>query len=87
VTSGGGATPTPRVTLFVAEGCHLCGAAIAAVEEVRRDVPFALEVIDIGGDPELEDRYRLDIPVVELDGRPAFRYEVTPAELRDALGP
>ena len=43
---------------------------------VRVDHPFELEEIDIGGVPELEERYREWLPVVELDGRRAFVYFV-----------
>ena len=40
---------------------------------------FELELVDIGGDPELEARYRELLPVVEIDGERAFTYFV-PAE-------
>jgi hypothetical protein len=46
------------------------------VHEVRGRVPFELEVVDIGGDPELERRYREHLPVVEIDGERAFTYFV-----------
>ena len=35
-----------------------------------------MEQVDIGGDPELEARYREWLPVVEIDGRRAFVYYV-----------
>jgi hypothetical protein len=42
-----------------------------------------LREVDIGGDPELEDRYREWLPVVEIDGRRAFVYYLdVPAFLR-----
>jgi hypothetical protein len=42
-----------------------------------------LREVDIGGDPELEDRYREWLPVVEIDGRRAFVYYLdAPAFLR-----
>jgi hypothetical protein len=37
--------------------------------------------VDIGGDPDLEARYREHLPVVEIDGERAFSYFVR----RDAL--
>jgi hypothetical protein len=43
---------------------------------VRGEVPFDLDEIDIGGDPELEARYREWLPVVEIDGERAFVYYV-----------
>jgi glutaredoxin-like protein DUF836 len=41
--------------------------------------------VDIGGDPELESRFRELIPVVEIDGRQAFAYFVQPDALRRKL--
>jgi hypothetical protein len=55
------------------------------VEGVRRDVPFELEVVDIGGDPELEARYRELLPVVEIDGERAFTWFVDAEALRERL--
>jgi hypothetical protein len=34
--------------------------------------------VDIGGDPELEARYREWLPVVEIDGERAFVYHLDP---------
>jgi glutaredoxin len=67
---------TRRVTLFHAEGCHLCERARAQVAALRDELGFALEEVDIGGDPELEARYRELLPVVEIDGERAFVYFV-----------
>ena len=67
---------TPSVVVYHAEGCHLCERALAQVEALREELGFALETVDIGGDPELEARYREWIPVVEIDGERAFTYHV-----------
>jgi hypothetical protein len=57
----------------------------AVVEQVRSKRSFALEEIDISGDPELEARYGLEIPVLEVNGRKAAKYRVTEAELERLL--
>ncbi len=44
--------------------------------ELRAEVSFELEEIDITGDPALEERYREWLPVVEIDGERAFVYHV-----------
>ena len=44
--------------------------------DVRDELGFELREVDIGGDPELEARYRELLPVVEIDGRRAFVYHV-----------
>ena len=52
---------------------------------MRGQVDFDLEVIDIGGSPELERRYRELLPVVEIDGEQAFTYFVDAEALRSRL--
>ena len=52
---------------------------------VRTEIPFELEEVDIGGDAELERRYRERIPVVEVGGVEAFTYFVHPDGLRRRL--
>jgi glutaredoxin len=78
------ATPQrPRqVTLYHAEGCHLCAAAQRVVCAARDELGFELKEVDIGGDPDLESRYREWLPVVEIDGERAFTYFVEPQALR-----
>lgn len=75
-----------RVTLYHAAGCHLCESAKRVLAQVRAEVPFELEEVDIGGEPELERRYRERIPVVAVDGEEAFTFFVHPDGLRRRLG-
>jgi glutaredoxin len=73
---------TPRLRLFHAQGCHLCDRARNTLDRVG--VPY--EAVDITGVPELEERYREWLPVVELDGARAFVYHVDEKALRRKLG-
>jgi hypothetical protein len=52
---------------------------------VQDELAFELELIDIGGRPELEARYRELLPAVEIDGQLAFTYFVDPDALRVRL--
>jgi glutaredoxin len=70
------------VKLYTAAGCHLCERARAVVAAAREELGFDLQEIDIGGDAELEARYREWLPVVEIDGERAFVYYVDPAAFR-----
>ena len=79
-------TRSRRVTLYHAAGCHLCESAKRVLAQVRAEVPFELEEVDIGGEPELERRYRERIPVVAVDGEEAFTFFVHPEGLRRRLG-
>ena len=49
---------------------------------MQNELGFDLELVDIGGDPALEARYREHIPVVEIDGERAFTYFVDADALR-----
>jgi hypothetical protein len=53
---------------------------------VQSELGFELEIVDIGGDPVLEARYRELVPVVEIDGERAFTYFVDADALRSRLG-
>ena len=75
-----------RVTLFHAEGCHLCDRAIEVVRQAQGRMRFTLELVDIGGVDELEAEYREHLPVIEIDGVRAFTYFVTVGGLLDRLG-
>jgi len=76
------------LTLYSRPGCHLCDDMKAIVERVARtSTPSpAIEVVDISGDPELESRYGLEIPVLLVNGKKAAKYRVTEEELRRVLG-
>jgi glutaredoxin len=66
----------PQVSLYHASDCHLCERARAVLSELRAELDFELEEIDISGKPELEARYREWLPVVEIEGERAFTYYV-----------
>jgi hypothetical protein len=78
------ATPdpaNPRLILYVGRGCHLCSAALAALERVARRQPFTLEVREIEQRPEWEAAYRLEIPLLFIEELKAFKYRIDEAEL------
>jgi len=75
-----------RVTLYHAEGCHLCDRAIEVVREAQGRMQFTFELVDIGGIDELEAEYREHLPVIEIDGVRTFTYFVTVEGLLDRLG-
>ncbi|HSG13386.1 MAG TPA: glutaredoxin family protein [Gaiellaceae bacterium] len=81
-----GAVPVATVTLFGAADCSLCDRAREALLAVRAELGFELEIVDIAGDPVLEERYRELLPVVEIDGERAFTYFVDADALRAKLG-
>jgi glutaredoxin len=67
------------VVVYYADNCHLCERARSTLAELRREHAFELREVDVGGDPELEARYREWLPVVEIDGERAFVYHLDSA--------
>ncbi len=85
---GGRALPRRRMhtlTLYTRDGCHLCDDVKAVLDTVRTEIPFALTIVDIDTDPALQAMYGLEIPVVLVDGRKAYKYRVDPRALRERL--
>jgi len=75
-----------RLTIYSKPGCHLCDEmkrAVLRVAEARADV--SLEEIDISADPDLLDRYGLEIPVLMVDGKKVAKYRISEVNLRRAL--
>jgi glutaredoxin len=66
-----------EVVLFTKRGCCLCDEAKQQVRAARARVDFAYREVDIESDPAIFDMHRYDIPVVEVDGRRAFKYRLT----------
>jgi glutaredoxin len=52
---------------------------------VRRRATFDYEEFDIDSDPRLRQLYNEEVPVIVIDGKKAFKYRVTPAELLKKL--
>ncbi len=74
-----------EVVLYTRQGCGLCEHAKEAIAAVRREVEFAYREVDIDSDAALFATHRTDIPVIEIDGRRAFKHRVEPAALRERL--
>ncbi len=75
-----------KLTLYGKAGCCLCDEAKAAVAEVREDILFDFEEVDISLDPRLHREYGERIPVVDVNGEEAFELGVDAAALRNLLG-
>ena len=73
------------MTLYHAAGCHLCDDARAELVTLAEELGFELEEVEIDGVPELEERYRERVPVVELDGVEVATYYVFPGPFRRAF--
>jgi glutaredoxin len=73
------------LTVYSTPGCHLCAQAVAALQGLKRDLEFDLEVCDITDDDALHRAYFERIPVIALDGEELFDYFVDEAVVRERL--
>ncbi len=72
-----------RLTIYSKPGCHLCDEMKVTIKRVLIGHPgLALEEIDISTDPQLVERYGLEIPVLMIDGRKAAKYRISEEELK-----
>lgn len=74
-------TAGKRVVVYSRRDCCLCDEALEQIEAARASAVFSLEVVDVDTDPALAERYGHEVPVVEIDGRKAFKYRLTTRQL------
>jgi glutaredoxin len=76
-----------HLTIYTRAGCHLCDDMKAIVARVAGAPSHAIAIdeVDISSDPDLEERYGQEIPVLFVNGRKAAKYRITESELRKIL--
>lgn len=73
----------PVVTVYTRRGCGLCARAEdLARREARR---ARLELVDVDADDDLQRRYNVRVPVVEVDGVEVAELLVEPGAIRAAV--
>ena len=76
----------PRVEIYTRNGCHLCDVAKEVVYPVARAEGIDVVEVDIEADPELEQKFGEQVPVIFVGGRKAFKYRVDDVErLRELI--
>ena len=73
------------VVLYTRDGCTLCDKAKRVILAVRREIDFNFSEVDIGWEGDLYEDHKHSIPVIEIDGKRAFKYRVDPDELKKRL--
>jgi hypothetical protein len=73
--------------LYTRPGCHLCDVMKDVVRTVAHAAiaPVTIEEIDISKDADLEARYGLEIPVLEVNGKKVAKYRIGEDELTRIL--
>lgn len=73
------------VRMYSRRRCGLCDEAREVVEAVARTVPLDFDEVFIDGDDDLELRYGIRVPVIEVAGREAFELTVDGEELAELV--
>jgi len=73
------------IVIYSRRECHLCDVAKDVVAPVARARGVEVETIDVDSSRELADRYGLEVPVVFVHGRKAFKYRVDAKKLEALL--
>jgi len=70
------------------QDCELCEQMLAELRALGRRASLPpLSVVDVDGDPQLQRRYGLQVPVLLLDGTVVCRQRLDTAELLRILRP
>jgi hypothetical protein len=74
-----------ELVLYSRADCELCREMEDVIARELDGFAARLEKIDIGGNADLEERFGLEVPVLFVNGRKAFKYRCTARELRRRL--
>ncbi len=74
-----------QVVLYSRQRCHLCDEVKTALTRLARHARFEWREVDIDSDPELQQRFNDEVPVVFINGRKAFKYHMDEAEFLKKL--
>ncbi len=74
-----------KVIYYSKENCSLCDKGLLVLEEISREFPLSIEVVDIYQDDDLLMKYQIMIPVVEIMGEEVDYGILSEAKIRDFL--
>jgi hypothetical protein len=73
------------LTLYGRTWCHLCDNMLAGLRELQVRQPFAVTVIDVDGNPALEQQFGERVPVLVHGKRELCHYHLDVAVITDYL--
>ena len=74
-----------ELILYTRNDCPLCHEMEAVIAAEAPKFDARIQRIEIDGDPDLEARFGIEVPVLFVNNRKAFKYRCTPTELRKRL--
>ena len=74
-----------QLQIYTRKSCCLCEEMKNVIREAAIRFPLALEETDIDTRAELQALYGVEVPVLFINGRKAFKYRVTTRQLQKRL--
>ena len=74
-----------ELILYTRNDCELCCEMEDVVAAELPNFDARIRRIEIDGDPGLEAQFGVEVPVLFVNDRKAFKYRCTPGELRKRL--
>ena len=74
-----------ELILYTRNDCELCREMENIIASEIPKFDARIRRIEIDGDPDLEARFGIEVPVLFVNERKAFKYRCTPKELRKRL--
>jgi len=74
-----------QLILYTRRDCELCHEMEMVLDEVLPRFQAELRRVEIDGDAALEAEFGIEVPVLFVNGRKAFKYRCTARELRKRL--
>ena len=76
----------PRLTLLRRAYCHVCDDMLAALQKLRGEHAFDVDLVDIDADPGLAQKYNELVPVLLGGEAEICHYFLDEPKLREYLG-
>jgi thioredoxin reductase (NADPH) len=80
-----GGRAKPQLKFYGRSYCHLCDEMLVALEPLRKEFRFAIDVVDIDGDAALEQRFGTLVPVLMHADTELCHYHLDAAKVRAYL--
>jgi len=74
-----------QLTMFSRDGCHLCEDMFEQLTALQQDYDFQINVIDISGDPHLEDQFGQKVPVLTYQDKEICHYYLDVANFKSLM--
>lgn len=74
-----------RLVLYSRVDCCLCDEMKNVIRQLAERTPLEIEEIDIDSSAHLKQKYGEEVPVLFINGRKAFKYQVTARQLAARL--